>query len=199
MRRQLPIAPLEQDYTASTGFPEHVTNITGAPKTLSVLRPQRHTWIQQTPMGPARNESYYLQPAVNKNIFRPTRYWCMVYWSGSPALSLLQLLPPTIRRDLPKWPSHIIPAALHIPKRNTNGWDKLHCGISCHGDPTIAEQGGTTPFASCNSTCKVSGYFQQKKIWHSKGEQHNSPDINATHSAGNHQQLLTCTPSHCTG
>ena len=43
MRRQLPLAPLEQDCTASTGFPQHVTYITGAPENISVLRPRRHT------------------------------------------------------------------------------------------------------------------------------------------------------------
>ena len=43
MRRQLPLDPLEQYCTASTGLPQHVTYITGAPEALSVLRPRSHT------------------------------------------------------------------------------------------------------------------------------------------------------------
>ena len=199
MRRQLPLAPLEQDCTASTGFPQHVMYITGAPKNLRVLCPRRHTWLQPAPMGPSKNESYYLQPAGNKDIFLPTCYWCMVYWSGSPVLSLLKLLPPINRRDPHKWTDHIIPASLHITKRNPDKWDQPHCGIPRHGNPTIAERGGPTPFVSRNSTCKVSGYFQQENMWHANGEQPNSPDINTAHGAGNDHHCPTCTPTYYKG
>ena len=170
MRRQLPITPLEQYCTASGGFPQHVTNITGAIETLSVLRPRRHTWLQQKPVSPARNKSYYLQPAGNKNIFRPTRYWCMVSWYGSPSLLLLQLFPPLKRTDLYKWPNHILPAALNSTKRNLDRWYQPHCSIPRHSNPPIAGGGGTKPFTSRNRTCKVSRYFQQKNRFYSNGE-----------------------------
>ena len=95
MQLQLHLAPLEQDCTASTGYPQHVNYITGAPETISALRPRgihdfnRYPWAlpgtratifnppeTRTSFGPHAIDACYIGPA-------PHHYCCYNFFLPS--------------------------------------------------------------------------------------------------------------------